>query len=153
MTGLIVAEPAPGSGFGGSLSGSIGDDGARPEQPRKGGLAIDRKPEGRLEDLVLFEAGAEAQVESRNTPRQVARQLRPASSKEEVDDREVVWTAARGLERLGPGTRDVYVVTLSTKDDSQGAAAPLVGFDEQNGTGGLHDTPSSNPRTRPKERT
>jgi hypothetical protein len=61
---------------------------------------------------VLLHTGAEAQVELRHAPRQVARQLRPASSKEEVDDREVVRTAARGLERLSPGPRHVHAIAL-----------------------------------------
>ena len=61
---------------------------------------------------MLLHTGAEAQVELRHAPRQVARQLRPASSKEEVDDREVVRTAARGLERLSPGPRHVNAIAL-----------------------------------------
>jgi hypothetical protein len=81
---------------------------------------------------VLLQTSAEAQVELRHAPRQVARQLRPASSKEEVDDREVVWTAARGLERLGSGSRHVNEVALTSKDHGQGSAAALVGVDEEN---------------------
>jgi hypothetical protein len=79
---------------------------------------------------VLLQTSTEAQVELRHAPRQVARQLRPASSKEEVDDREVVRTAARGLERLGSGSHHVNEVALAAKDDGQGSPAALVGFDE-----------------------
>ncbi|HEY6552232.1 MAG TPA: hypothetical protein VI669_02705 [Vicinamibacteria bacterium] len=61
---------------------------------------------------MLLHTGAKAQVELRHAPRQVARQFRPASSKEEVDDREVVRTAARGLERLSPGPRHVHAIAL-----------------------------------------
>jgi hypothetical protein len=97
---------------------------------------------------VLLHTGAEAQVELRHAPRQVARQLRPASSKEEVDDREVVWTAARGLERLSSGPRDVNAIALKPKDHGQGSAAPFVGLDEENVTRGSHGLIESNTRTR-----
>jgi hypothetical protein len=96
---------------------------------------------------VLLHAGAEAQVELRHAPRQVARQLRPASSKEEVDDREVVGTAARGLERLSPGPCDVNAIALTAEDHGQGSAASFVGLDEENVTGRSHGLGESNSRT------
>ena len=96
---------------------------------------------------MLLHTGAEAQVEPRHAPRQVARQLRPASSKEEVDDREVVRTAARGQERLSSGPRDVNAIALMPQDHGQGAAASLVGLDEENVTGRSHRESESKTRT------
>ena len=102
---------------------------------------------------MLLETSAEAQVELGHAPRQVARQLRPASPQEEVDDSKVVGTAARGLERLGPGPRHVYAIALPAKDDGQRPATALVGLDEKDGTIGLHGGFRSNPRTRRKNGT
>jgi hypothetical protein len=99
---------------------------------------------------VLLHTGAEAQVELRHAPRQVARQLRPASSKEEVDDREVVRAAARGLERLSSGPRHVNAIALTPKDHGQGSAASFVGLDEENVTGRSHSPVESNSRTGPR---
>ncbi len=95
---------------------------------------MDRKAEGRFQDLVAVEGRAVAQQQARDPARQLPGQLRPAAAHEQVDDREVEALAAARDQRLRSGMRDVDAVSLLPQHDRQGAAIFGVAVDQQYGS-------------------
>ena len=69
---------------------------------------MDGESQGRLQDLLLLQAHAEGQEQSRHVSREVARELHAPAVDEQVDDREIEVVPPRRRHGLGAaaGTRD-----------------------------------------------
>jgi hypothetical protein len=82
--------------------------------------------QGRLEQLVLGKAGAQAQHHAGHVPRDLARQLQTAAVDEQVDDREREAPTPEKLEGLMAVARDMHDVAVAAQQGRDGMAAVQV---------------------------
>jgi len=89
------------------------------------------KTQRRLEHLFLLHAHPEGEEQPWDVPRQLARELHPASLHEQVHDREVEDLTAGGRHRLRPAAHHVDAVPLPSQDDGEGPSACEIPIHEE----------------------